>query len=42
VGTVKNHRSSIYYKLDITSERELLALLLQRAAAPGPDLHPVR
>lgn len=28
-GTVRNHRSSIYYKLDITSERELLALLLQ-------------
>jgi DNA-binding CsgD family transcriptional regulator len=32
VGTVKNHRSSIYYKLDITSERELLALLLRQAA----------
>lgn len=33
VGTVKNHRSSIYYKLDITSERELLALLLGQAAS---------
>jgi DNA-binding CsgD family transcriptional regulator len=27
-GTVKNHRKRLYYKLDITSERELFALFL--------------
>jgi DNA-binding CsgD family transcriptional regulator len=33
VGTVKNHRKSIYRKLDITSERELFLLLLNSIGA---------
>jgi DNA-binding CsgD family transcriptional regulator len=28
-GTVRNHRSRLYYKLDITTERELFSLFLQ-------------
>ena len=27
-GTVKNHRVRLYYKLDITTERELFSLFL--------------
>ncbi|MBO9451963.1 helix-turn-helix transcriptional regulator [Tropicibacter sp. R16_0] len=34
VGTVKNHRKSIYRKLDITTERELFLLLLNHVGAP--------
>ncbi|MTH97204.1 LuxR family transcriptional regulator [Roseibium sp. RKSG952] len=33
VGTVKNHRKSIYRKLDITTERELFLLLLNHVGA---------
>ena len=33
VGTVKNHRKSIYRKLDITTERELFLLLLNSIGA---------
>lgn len=33
VGTVKNHRKSIYRKLDITTERELFLLLLNGIGA---------
>jgi DNA-binding NarL/FixJ family response regulator len=43
VGTVKNHRKSIYRKLDITTERELFLMLFdylngqaaQNPSAPG-------
>lgn len=33
-GTVKNHRRRLYYKLDITSERELFLLYLGWLASP--------
>ncbi len=38
-GTVKNHRARLYYKLDITTERELFSLFLEflgTADAGGP------
>lgn len=34
-GTVKNHRRRLYYKLDITSERELFLLYLRSLGAAG-------
>ncbi|NGO56194.1 response regulator transcription factor [Mesorhizobium camelthorni] len=34
LGTVKNHRNSIYEKLDITAERELFLLLLGHLGYP--------
>ena len=34
-GTVKNHRRRIYYKLDITSERELFLLRIAHLAGEG-------
>lgn len=34
-GTVKNHRRRIYYKLDITSERELFLLQIERLSRQG-------
>lgn len=37
VGTVKNHRKSIYRKLDITTERELFLLLLSRIGPQDND-----
>lgn len=40
VGTVKNHRLRLYYKMDITSERELLALFLRFFATPGVGAGP--
>jgi DNA-binding CsgD family transcriptional regulator len=35
-GTVKNHRRRLYYKLDITSERELFLLYLSWLSAKEP------
>lgn len=35
-GTVKNHRRRLYDKLDITSERELFLLYLDRLSQAGP------
>ena len=44
-GTVRNHRHRLYYKLDITTERELFSMFLSQIigkeiAAPGPSLEP--
>ncbi|MCH8275908.1 MAG: helix-turn-helix transcriptional regulator [Armatimonadetes bacterium] len=39
-GTVKNHRRRLYYKLDITSERELFALFLDYLAGTDKRLSP--
>ena len=44
-GTVRNHRYRLYYKLDITSERELFSMFLSQIigkeiAAPGHSLEP--
>ncbi|MGF1476542.1 MAG: LuxR C-terminal-related transcriptional regulator [Geminicoccaceae bacterium] len=38
-GTVKNHRHRLYYKLDITSERELFSMFLAQFVhqSPGND-----
>jgi DNA-binding CsgD family transcriptional regulator len=36
---VKNHRRRLYYKLDITSEREVFLLFMR---ALMPDIPPVR
>jgi DNA-binding CsgD family transcriptional regulator len=34
-GTVKNHRCRIYYKLDITTERELFLMYVESLSEPG-------
>lgn len=34
-GTIKNHRKRLYYKLDITSERELFLQFLEHLSAAG-------
>ncbi len=37
VGTVKNHRHRLYYKLDITSEREMFHMFLSDLVHLAPD-----
>ncbi len=44
-GTVRNHRHRLYYKLDITTERELFSMFLSQIigkeiAAPSPTTEP--
>ena len=39
-GTVRNHRSRLYFKLDITTERELFSLFL-RDISSSPSVDPV-
>jgi DNA-binding CsgD family transcriptional regulator len=38
IGTVKNYRSRLYYKLDVTTERELILLLKQAMRDAGQNL----
>ena len=33
-GTVKNHRKSIYQKLDVSSQSELFAMFIQQLSGP--------
>jgi DNA-binding CsgD family transcriptional regulator len=39
-GTVKNHRGRLYYKLDITTERELFCLFLPHLLKPRRPVEP--